>query len=210
MGTSLHHLAHSYHKNLPWGVDYLTRKNLLAGYMAEEGRLVARYLQPRSRILIIGAGNGREALPIIDEGHTIVCIDYAHTYLLAGDKILRTARKPTVYFVNADMHNLPLHDNIFSFIFFSLYSCAGARRLSILKDIARVAQTGAHVLLTACTPSYRQSTRAPAACSKWHFFNTIDELRNEAEAGGFELLEAATEPLRPVYLLAILKKNRNP
>lgn len=198
-------LGKSYIRSAPWGPEYFTRRNLCAGYFTEEGRLVAGFLNPRSDVLIIGSGNGREAFPILNEGHRIICLDFALGYLLVGKKLLELARNTTTYFVQGEMIALPFREAAFSFVFFSLYSCAGEKRFAMLNDIRRLLQPHGHVLVSVITPAYRIPHGTFQRWGKWRVFSNIAELRAEMTINGFEVLEGGIDPVRPEYIMAILR-----
>jgi len=194
-------------KSLPWGPLFAKRVNFESGFLSEEERLVARYLSPGSDVLVLGSGNGREARPICHQGHRIICVDLGPLYLVAGRRLFLSEGVDEIVFVQADVAALPFAKNSFDFVFFSFYSSQGEKRFDVMHGIYQVMRPGGHLLLTVCTPKYRQIYRkAHLPMSDWVFFSGAEQLDREVASCGFILLESNPDPLRPEYRLSMLKK----
>jgi SAM-dependent methyltransferase len=194
----------------PWGRFFATRANFEAGYFAQEARLVEKYLQTLSDVLIIGAGNGREARPICQHGHRIVCLDFALVYLESGKKLFGSEGAAHVRFLQADVFDgLPFADGGFDFVFFSLYSPSGERRFAAVQNIHRVLRPDGLLLLCSCTPTYR-AVHPTARTEGWVWVDSIDQLRREISPCGFKLLESDVDPLRSEYRFSMLKVLKRP
>jgi ubiquinone/menaquinone biosynthesis C-methylase UbiE len=192
------YLAKAAEAALPWGLFYATSRNFQVGFGMEEGRLVAKYLNRPSNILIVGSGNGREARPICRDGHRIFCIDFGLLYLQSGRRLFSAEGCTNVWFVAADMRHLPFAENSFDFVFFSLFCAAHEARFDMMMRMHRLLRPAGHLLMTATTSLYP---------SKYGFMtiDTVDELCREVSTCPFEVLEGAVDPKRPDYLYAILR-----
>jgi len=196
-------------KTIPWGKEFLRRRNVEAGYKSEEGRLVKKYLQNPSFVLIIGSGNGREARPISRGGHKIVCLDYGYLYLSCGRKYFENEGICNIDYLQADMlTDLPIKDNTFEFVIFSMYSVCGARRFSVMRAIHRIMRTGGMLLLGCCTPIYPKlyPTSHDYINKEFTLIDSASQLEQEVSLCGFKLLESGICPARTEYRKAILEK----
>jgi ubiquinone/menaquinone biosynthesis C-methylase UbiE len=182
----------------PWGRLFAMRENYEYGFFHEEGRLVSRYLDRPSDILIIGSGNGREARPICNDGHRIVCIDTVLLYLQSGKRLFAAEGCSSIRFVAADAHDIPFSRQSFDFVFFSLYSSAGNRRYNVSRDIHRLLRPNGLVLITALTSRHKP-------VKGYAFMDSAEELKQDVPSACFEWIEAAIDPNRPEYLCAILR-----
>lgn len=190
-----------YRNIFPWGMSFAVRANFEYGYFLEEGRLVAKYLQEPSDVLIIGSGNGREARPVCRCGHRIVCIDKEVLYLKSGQNLFAREVVQDVHFVSADMGQLPFKSESFDFVFFSLYSYSRIYGFDAIHDIRRVLRSNGRLLLTALTPSYKRTTFLAGVVR----VGSEEQLRQEMSACDFELIESAVDPKHPGYRVAMLR-----
>ena len=198
-----HRLEELMRKACPWSMYYAERSYFEAGYFAEEGRLVDKYLKRPSDILVLGSGNGREARPICRDGHRIICMDRGSLYLVSGQKLFASEEIQNVRFIQADVANLPFAGCCFDLVFFSLYSIHGERRFSIMNDIRRCLRKEGLVLLTVCTPLYG---KLRPELDDWAWVSSVEQLCQEVSSCGFELLESAVDRPRPEYRFSMLRK----
>ena len=195
-------------REFPWGMVFAKRANFESRFFSEEKRLVARYLQPHSDVLVLGSGNGREARPICHRGHRIVCADVGALYLVYGQKLFSTEGVEDIAFLQANVTALPFANREFDFVFFSFYSSQGDRRFEVLEGIHRIMRPGGCLLLTACAPRYQEMYKeACLPMDGWTFIPSVEQLRQEVAPCGFELLESEVDPIRPEYRFAMLKKH---
>jgi ubiquinone/menaquinone biosynthesis C-methylase UbiE len=190
----------------PWGPPFAMRANFEAGYLSEERRLIAKYLLPRSDVLVLGSGNGREARPICRNGHRIVCMDIGVLYLVSGQQLFDAEGVRDVAFMQADVERLPFVELSFDFMFFSFYSGLKERRFEVLCRLRRLLRRDGVLLLGACTPRYKDMYRnSYPGTDGWAFISDTEQLRQEVASCGFELLESDIDPIRPEYRFSILK-----
>lgn len=198
-------LKHTLRSLCPWGSLYVERRNYEGGYFATESYLVDKYLQTPSTILIIGAGNGREARPIRDDGHRIVCIDIGLLYLLSGQKLFASEDAQNISFVLADATGLPFANQCFDFVFFSLYSSLGKSRYSVMTRVRQVIRPSGFLLITTCTPLYKRLYPHPKTAN-WAWISNDTQLQQEVSLCGFELLESQVDPARSEYRFALVRR----
>jgi ubiquinone/menaquinone biosynthesis C-methylase UbiE len=193
-------------KDIPWGLLFASRGNLDYGYFSAEEHLVAKYLKPSSQVLVIGSGNGREALPICHQAERVVCIDIGRVYLMSGQQLFRDKGVKNTYFLQADMCHLPFAKGSFDFIFFSLYSFAGESRFEVLKNIRSILRPKGLILLCCDTPLYKKiyGSKVPKEVV---FISSAQKLKREISSCGFELLETVVGKTRPEYRFAMLRAN---
>ena len=99
-----------------WVKDFYTQAGIwwgedpqAAGTHAERVRTVERLCGPGSkRILDLGAGSGRTAAAIADYGHTVVAVELNPTDAGYARELLKTPRKGTVTFLEADFYKVDL------------------------------------------------------------------------------------------------------
>jgi SAM-dependent methyltransferase len=192
----------------PWGTKYASRENFEWGYMALEGRLVASHLAAASDVLVLGAGNGREARPLARDGHRITCLDSVWMYLASGRKLFAAEGDTRVAFVRSDVREgLPFGDGVFDFTFFSLFSPLGADRFTAMREIRRTLRPGGRVLLTSHTLTYRQ-VFPPSEREGWFATDSEEEIRADAASAGFAVVEGGVDPDRREYRFTVLKRSR--
>jgi SAM-dependent methyltransferase len=207
MSRSEGRLQQIFARELPWGPLFARRANFESGYLQEEGRLVAKYLKPKSDVLVLGSGNGREARPISQDGHRIVCADVGFLYLVSGRGLLSGEGVRGVAFLQADAAHLPFRQACFDFVFFSFYSSQAEKRFEVLSGIGKCLKAGGLILLTACTPRYLEMYReSPLNTDGWAFVSSAEQLCAEVSTCGFELLDGALDPGRPEYRCALLRR----
>ena len=190
-------------KLFPWTNAYGTRDNFSGGYFTKEAELVDKYLKKVDNVLVFGAGNGREARPIIDRAKRIVCFDFGLGYLLAGKKLCESEGITNVSFVLADALHLPFPPDSFDFIFFSLYSCLKEDRFAVISDIHRILRKDGLVLLCCYMPTYPKAKKYGSVT-----FNGISDLEREVNEFGFSLVEGGQDQKRPYYIFSILSSQR--
>ena len=186
-------------RNFPWGFTFAKRENFEGGYFIKESQLVEKFLTKPSDVLVIGSGNGREARPICQNGHKIVCIDVVEAYLKSGRELFSSIGVNSVQFIKADMADLPFKDKSFDFIFFTLYSFAGADRFKVLGGINRVLKPERNLLLVSVTHRYRK-------IANWVYIDSASQLRKEVSQCGFNLIESGVDPKRQEYRFSMLRK----
>lgn len=197
-------------KLFPWGVEFAERRYTEFGYYPEEAQWVAKYLRSPARILVIGSGSGREAVPIHQDGHTIICVDIGEMYLRSGRRWFAHRNARSVYFVQGDMRWLPFAAHSFDFVFFSMYSYMGQNRMNVLQDIHRLLRPGGMVLLATWTPRYAEELTAagirlpPDATTYTSDQQVAEDLA--ASPVPFDFLDSAVETTRHWLRFSVLRK----
>jgi len=183
----------------PWTRIFGMRDNFEGGYFEKEGELVAKYLNNPEDVLVCGSGNGREARPIIHRAKRIVCFDFGLGYLLSGKKLCEAEGIKNVFFVLADIMQLPFPSASFDFIFFSIYSALKDSRFEVINDLHRILKKDGFVLLTCYMPSFPKA-------KKYNFttFENVSEIEKEMNKLGFTVIEAGQDRKRSHYLFSIL------
>jgi len=198
----IQNLRDNFFKSCPWGPLFSKKSNFNYGYLKEEGSLVDKYFKKRDQVLIIGSGNGREARPICFLSGKVICIDIGNLYLKVGQQLCCQEKLSNIYFIQADMFDLPFSNNKFDFVFFSLYSYCNEKRFEMLLEINRIMRGDGLLLLTAETPEYRKIRDA----GNYAIIENEHILRREVNLYGFEMIEALKGTEWSEYLFSILKK----
>jgi SAM-dependent methyltransferase len=71
-----------------WNTFSLEESSIDAGFLRWEAHLAERYLPRGSRVLIVGCGTGRDAIPMLQRGCTVVGIDPAAGAVDVGRRVL--------------------------------------------------------------------------------------------------------------------------
>ena len=101
-------------------------------------------IDPKSKILDAGCGNGKNMAYLQNEGHTINGIDFS-------DSLLDICKEKSLNVKNSDIRNLPFQDNTFDYVI----SIAVIHHLSsyceqdnAIRELLRVTRKGGKVLFT--------------------------------------------------------------
>jgi len=192
-----------YGKGAPFGSLFAQRSNFNHGLFNAEAYFVTKYLNTSRDVLVIGAGNGREARPIWRQGHRIVCMDIGWIYCRAGENLFRAEGAQNVFFLQANMYDLPFRKESFDFVFFSVYSFAASKRFKMLQNIRFCLRPHGLVLLSCYTPLYKKLyKKLPKGRI---FIAKVSELQREINLSGFKLLESRVDPVRCEYRASMLQ-----
>ena len=186
-------------------MTFAKRSNFKAGFFSEEARLVEEYLKGSCNVLVIGAGNGREARPICLDGHHIVCMDIGAFYLHCGKAYFEKEGIYDIRFVQADAADLPFRTGCFKFVFCSIYSALGNKRFDLMHNIHRIMHHEGLMLHSCCTPLYQKSY-PPSATRGFVWIKSNRQLEEEVLSCGFEVIESKVDSVRPEYRFSMLKK----
>ena len=128
-----------------------------------EAELFARYIHPGDSILIVGAGGGRDALPLLARGHAVTALDIAPRALQALTERAR-ARGFTVPTLQASIAEASLPPAAFDVVLFSWFCLSylhGAEeRAQALSRSAKALRPGGRILLSY---PFRGDSRPPAS-----------------------------------------------
>ncbi|SEQ66761.1 ArsR family transcriptional regulator [Solimonas aquatica] len=104
----------------------------------------------------IGSGDGVLAELIAEHAHSVTCVDISATVIAAARK--RLARLPSVRFVEADMHALPLPSGHYDHVFL-MHALAYTREPKlVLQEAARLLKPGGRLVLAALAEHRHEET----------------------------------------------------
>ena len=138
-----------------------------SGPFSWEAELFATNIRPGDSILVVGAGSGRDVIPLLEAGHSITALDIAPRALEALAEKAR-ARGLKVATVHASIVDIELPQEAFDVVVFSWFCFAYLRgaegRRSALSRSKAALRKGGRVLL-----SYpvRRGAGSPASSTTW-------------------------------------------
>ena len=158
----------------------------------------AAALQPASRLLDIGCGAGRNAVPLAHAGWRVVGSDLSSAMLTAAAGRVKTEAPPNqVDLILAPMESLPFASNTFDFIvahgIWNLARSAHQFRTAV-HEAARVARPGAPLFLFTFSRHTLAENAAPVPGESFVFtqfsgqpqcFLTAEQIRTELGKAGF-------------------------
>ena len=132
-----------------------------------EADLFSRYIRPGDAILAVGAGAGRDVLPLLADGHPVTALDIAPMALQALSQRARE-RGFTVTTVHASIAEAALPPAAFDVVLFSWfcfsYLQGSAERRAALANSESALRLGGRILLSY---PYRADSRPPARPAPW-------------------------------------------
>jgi len=127
-----------------------------------ETELFAKHVRPGDSILLVGAGGGRDALPLLEAGHAVTALDIAPRALHALSERAR-ARGFTVPTLHASITEAPLPAGAFDVVLFSWFCLSylhgEKERRAALSRSASALRPGGRILLSY---PFRGDSREPA------------------------------------------------
>lgn len=137
-----------------------------------EEKVLDQYRIRSGRILILGAGDGREALAIARRGVPVVGVDFDLVALGAANTLARSTKLP-VQFLRADYFKLPLAPGSFECALLSswMYSAipGRSRRQAWVAAMAPLLKLGGHLIL-----SFMPQTLPMSRLGRWRTrLNTV-------------------------------------
>jgi SAM-dependent methyltransferase len=127
------------------------------GLMPWEDDLVARFVPPGSRVLLVGCGSGRDLVALAERGCRMTGIDPAERALRIAGRLLRE-RELSATLLEGFFEDTPLPDR-FDALIFSYYCYAfipeARRRVEALRKAAGLLESGGHILVSHASSSVR-------------------------------------------------------
>lgn len=160
--------------------------------------IASRAFQPSARLLDIGCGAGRNAVPLARLGWRIVGADLSSAMLTAAASRRKTEALANVDLVLAAMDSLPLTTNTFDFVVaHGIWNLArsGDEFRRAVREAARVARRGATLFLFTFSRNTLPAAVEPVAGESFVFtqfsgrpqcFLTGEQIVNELAACAFE------------------------
>ena len=188
----------------PLGGSSWSDARTVAGFLqsppnAELLELAARELRPSVRLLDIGCGPGRNAVPLARSGWRVVGVDLSSAMLTtAARRIEEEALANRMDLVLAAMDSLPFRANTFDFVVaHGIWNLArsGQEFRSAVREAARVAKRGAPLFLFTFSRHTLADSSKPVSGESFVFtqfsgqpqcFLTADQIVTELAAGGFD------------------------
>ena len=126
--------------------DKLSDKYTDIGLWPSENYLINKYVRKGSKILEIGCGTGRTAIPLALKGFNVTGIDISKKMLENAEKNAKKLKADRAHFVLADASDLPFKDKSFDVVFIPYCSLdyvypLDKRELAI-DEMARVSKKG--------------------------------------------------------------------
>lgn len=197
-------------------VENLCRKETVdLGLTAEETALLEKVPLKRGRLLLLGVGGGREAIPLARLGFDVRGVDFV------GDLVERSIenakeRGITISGLVQDVSKLDVTDNTYDMVWLSaaMYSCIPTRRkrVEMLKRIRKALKPGGYFIcqfqwdtrggprprgllarkavafLTMGNLQYEPGDKLWGNSEFIHAFSSQDDLRSEFTEGGFDVV----------------------
>jgi len=207
------HYAHTYELTPSWLVSHAYEWQLDAW----EQQVADRYLPRHARVLVLGAGIGRESIPLALSGRSVIGIDIDRRALrFAREGALRLTKGAD--FLQADFYRLPFTDSSFDalLLFGIMYSAMPGRRARqawLRSSTSLLREAGCLVLCFLTEPPVRSRSRRLSdringwlcrlpgsnheyqpgdTCGQSHFlhaFQDEQELRQEMGETGLAIVE---------------------
>lgn len=205
-----------------------------AGLAADEASLLENVPVREGELLLLGAGGGREAVPLASMGFRVTGVEIVPELAARAEDNLRR-RGQTIKMLVQDMCRLDLPESSFDVAWLTsggCYSSVPTRRLrlDVLGRIRRSLKPGGYFLCQFLVSDERESRRAAESFRRFlarltlgnlsyepgdrllnglefaHYFSGADEIRSELEAGGFRILHLSL-PAAGSLGGAVLKKD---
>ena len=133
-----------------WRAFYIDEHGPLEGFMPWERELYGQVTRPGDRILIVGAGSGRDMLPFLERGHQVVGIEPAHEPAETLRQLLASSHHSAEIIEGFIEH--ALIPGTFDLVIFSwlcyTYMHQASRRIEALKRVAHQLNPDGRIALT--------------------------------------------------------------
>jgi SAM-dependent methyltransferase len=133
-----------------WEGFYARDEEIAAGLMEWEHDLTTRFVRPRDAVLLIGAGSGRDLIPLAEQQCRVTAVDPASAALEAARRALGR-RQLDATLVEGFFEDVALSGTfdavVFSFFSYS-YIPQSRRRVEALRKAAALLAPGGHVVVS--------------------------------------------------------------
>lgn len=213
---------------------YFTQENFVAsGLKPEENVILEKMPLRKGRLILLGIGGGREAIPLAQLGFEITGVDFLPQMLEKAKENFRN-RGFSISGLYQEISNLDIPDNYYdvAWLFASMYSSipTKTKRINMLKAIKRTLRPGGYFALqffwvteykplkiaelikrifawlTLGNLQYEKGDILLKGGGFIHMFSSEDEVRSEFDKGGFEVVYMNTFK-NNVNGIALLRKN---
>jgi SAM-dependent methyltransferase len=133
-----------------WEGFHSREEDIATGLMDWERDLVARFIRPGDAVLIVGAGSGRDVIPLVERQCLVTGVEPASVPLSIARKVLR-ARQLSATLIEGFFEDVPVPGR-FDVVMFSYYSYSyvpeSRRRVAALRKAAACLTDGGRVLIS--------------------------------------------------------------
>ena len=133
-----------------WEGFYAREEDISSGLMDWEKDLVTRFIQPGAAVLLIGAGSGRDLIPLVEQHCRVTGVEPATSALNFARRALRE-RELQATLIEGFFEDVPLSGS-FDAVMFSFYSYSyipeSRRRIAVLRKAAAHLAPGGHILIS--------------------------------------------------------------
>ena len=133
-----------------WGGFHSREEDVATGLMDWERDLVERFIHPGDAVLIVGAGSGRDVIPLVERGCTVTGVEPAAVPLTIARKILR-ARDLSAMLVEGFFEDVALPGR-FDIVMFSYYAYSyipeSRRRIAALRKAGALLNGGGRIVIS--------------------------------------------------------------
>jgi len=147
-------------KRSGWDAFYRGYPSHRSQLLPWEEEFVARFVQPRAQVLLIGCGSGRDLVPLLERGCEVTGIDPSREGLTIAEGLLN-ARRLCASLIHGFFESLALTQT-FDVVIFSYY-CYGeipmaSRRVAALRKAGSLLKPGGYVVVSHATGIGRPRT----------------------------------------------------
>ena len=133
-----------------WEGFYARDEDVASGLMDWERDLVDRFVPPGATVLVVGAGSGRDVVPLVERGCEVTGVEPAVTSLEVARRVLRERHLGATllegFFEDVDLSG---HFDVVIFSFYSYsYIPQSRRRIAALRKAAGSLTANGHILVS--------------------------------------------------------------
>lgn len=151
-----------------------------------------RWLTPQQDVLVLGAGEGRNAVHLARLGHTVTAADYSVEGLRKTERLAQT-KDVAVQTVEADVRSW-IPDRRWDAVVITFLHLADDERYALYRLIHQVLRPGGHLIAEWFRPEQRTEGYTSGGPPSPDMMVTPEELRAHFDEAGIETLESV-EPI---------------